>query len=109
MWGPRGLFWADEKKGRADPLPCFCANGAAGRVQGHSDPLPLQAEQFHLINSLRSKKILATPREHTIGRSEVVLCSTAERESLRVPHCTRVHASACKSALRCTVDHTMNI
>ena len=40
VWGPRGLFWADEKKGRADPLPCFCANGAAGR----SDPLPLQVE-----------------------------------------------------------------
>jgi len=40
----RGLLWADENEGRADPLPSFCANGAAGRVQGRSDPLPLQAE-----------------------------------------------------------------
>ena len=40
----RGLLWADENEGRADPLPFFCANGAAGRVQGRSDPLPLQAE-----------------------------------------------------------------
>ena len=40
----RGLLWADENEGRADPLPSFCANGAAGRVQGRSDPLPLQAD-----------------------------------------------------------------
>jgi len=45
----RGLLWADENEGRADPLPSFCANGAAGRVQGRSDPLPLQADRAPIL------------------------------------------------------------